>query len=91
MGEVKSIANISKVFLPVFMRVLYKTAENSEHMGRQARPGIEPSTSRLPAFERRYALPLVEPRLIGNFRPQPVSFPELPSESNTNKLCDNRA
>ena len=31
-----------------------KTTENSERLGRQARPGIEPGTSRLPVFERSY-------------------------------------
>ena len=35
-------------------RVLEKTTENSEQLGRQARPGIEPGTSRLPVFERSY-------------------------------------
>ena len=29
-----------------------KTTESSERLGRQARPGIEPGTSRLPVFER---------------------------------------
>ena len=32
------------------MRVSEKTTENSERLGRQARPGIEPRTSRQPAF-----------------------------------------
>ena len=44
------------------MRVSEKTTENSERPGRQARPGIEPGTSRLPVFERRITQPLVRPR-----------------------------
>ena len=36
--------------------------ENSERLGRQARPGIEPDTSRPRVFERRTAQPLVGAR-----------------------------
>ena len=36
--------------------------ENSERLGRQARPGIEPGTSRQPVLKRRIAQPLVGPR-----------------------------
>ena len=35
---------------PVFTRVSEKTMENSERLGQQARPGIEPGISRLPAL-----------------------------------------
>ena len=39
-----------------------KTTENSEQLGRQVRPGIEPGTSRLPVLERRTAQTLVGPK-----------------------------
>ena len=52
----------SKVSQPVFTRVSEKTMENSERLGRQARLGIEPGTSRLPVFERRTTQPLEGPR-----------------------------
>ena len=37
---------VSKGSYPVFTRVLEKTTENSEQLVRQARPGLEPGTSR---------------------------------------------
>ena len=39
---------------PVFTQVSEKTTENSERLGRQARPRNEPGTSRLPVFERSH-------------------------------------
>ena len=39
---------LSKGSYTVFTRVSEKTMENSERLGRQARPGFEPGTSRLP-------------------------------------------
>ena len=45
------------------MRVSEKTTENFEQLGRQARPEIEPGTSRLLVLECRTAQPLVEPRM----------------------------
>ena len=50
---------LSKESQPEFTRVSKKTTENSEQLGRQARPKIEPGTSRLPNFQRRAAQPLV--------------------------------
>ena len=41
---------LSKGYQPVFMRVSEKTTGNSERLDRQARPGIEPGTSRLPVY-----------------------------------------
>ena len=41
------------------MRVSEKTSENSEQLGRQARPGFEPGTSRLPV------LSITTPPLVG--------------------------
>ena len=41
---------LSKGSQPVFTRVLEKTTENTERLGRQARPGFEPSTSHLPVL-----------------------------------------
>ena len=35
---------------PTFTRISKKTTENSERLGRQARPGIEPGISRLPVL-----------------------------------------
>ena len=46
----------------MFPRVSEKTTENSERLGGQARPQIEPGTSHLPVFESRTALPLLGPR-----------------------------
>ena len=46
----------------VFTRVSMKTTENSERQGRQARPVIEPDTSRLPVLEHKTAQPLVGPK-----------------------------
>ena len=45
---------LSKGSQPVFTRVSEKTTENSERLDRQARPRIEPGTSRLPVFERSH-------------------------------------
>ena len=45
----------------MFKRVSEKTAENSEHVGRQARPGFEPGMSHLPVVSVT-AVPLVEPK-----------------------------
>ena len=42
---------LSKGSQTVFTRVSEKTTENFERLDRQARPGIEPGTSRLPAFK----------------------------------------
>ena len=46
------------------MRVSEKTTENSERLGRQARPGFEPGTSRLPVLSVT-AEPLVGPEYQG--------------------------
>ena len=35
---------------PIFIRVSEKTTENSERLSQQARPWIEPDTSRLPVL-----------------------------------------
>ena len=40
-----------------------KTMGNSERLGGQARPGIEPSTSRVPVLVRRSTQPLMGPRM----------------------------
>ena len=53
---------VSKGSQPVFTRVSEKTTENSERLGQQVRPGIEPGPSRLLVLERRTMQPLVEPR-----------------------------
>ena len=42
--------SLSKGSQPVFTQVLEKTTENSEQLGRQARPGFEPDTSHLPVL-----------------------------------------
>ena len=49
-NEVPSLGGLSKGCEPVFTRVSEKTTENSERIGRQARLGFEPGTSRLPVF-----------------------------------------
>ena len=41
---------LSKRSYPAFTGVLEKTTEDSERLGQQARPGIEPDISRLPAL-----------------------------------------
>ena len=46
--------SFSKGYQPVFTRVLEKTTENSERLGRPAQPRNEPCTSRLPVFEHSY-------------------------------------
>ena len=52
MGGVSSVGGLSKGSQPVFKRVSEKTTENSERLDRQAWPGIEPGTSRLPVQNR---------------------------------------
>ena len=42
-----TVGGLSKGSQPVFTRVSERTMENSERLGRQARPGFEPGTSRL--------------------------------------------
>ena len=46
----KCPASLSKRSLPVFTQVLVKTMENSERLGGQVRPGIEPDTFCLPVL-----------------------------------------
>ena len=58
-GGVPSEGGLSKGFYPVITRVSENTTENSEQLGRQARPGFEPGTSRLPVLSVT-TLPLVE-------------------------------
>ena len=70
MGGVPSVGGISKGPKPVFTSVSVKTTENSELLSRQAQPGIESGTSRLPVFERRTAHPLSGPR-TDRFMPYP--------------------
>ena len=41
---------LSKGSYPYLRQILEKTIGNIERLGRQAQPGIEPSTSRLPVF-----------------------------------------
>ena len=48
---------------PVFPRVSEKTTDNSERLGRQARPGFEPGTSRLPVL----SVTAVPPSIFMNF------------------------
>ena len=48
------------------MRVLEKITENSKQLDRQARPGFEPGTSRLPVLSVT-AVPLVGLVIRGNF------------------------
>ena len=62
MGGVPSRGGLSMGSQSVFTSVSEKTTENSERLGRQARPGVEPGTSRLPIFERKTAQLLVGPR-----------------------------
>ena len=38
------------------MQVSEESTKNSERLGRQARPGFEPGTSRLPVFETQNLL-----------------------------------
>ena len=49
-GGVPSVGGLPKESQLVFTRVSEKTTEYSEGIGRQARPRIEPVTSRLPAL-----------------------------------------
>ena len=58
-GGVPSVESLSKGSYPVFTQVSEKTTENSERLGRQARPGFEPGTSRLPV------LSVTTPPLVG--------------------------
>ena len=48
MGSKPLGGGFSKGSYPAFTQLSEKTMENSERLGRQARPGIEPDTSRLP-------------------------------------------
>ena len=47
-GGVPNRGGLSKGSQPVLTRVSEKTTKNSKRLGRQARPGIEPVTFRLP-------------------------------------------
>ena len=58
-GGVPSVGALSKGSYPVFTRVSEKTTKNSERIGRQARPGFEPVTSRLTV------LSATTPQLVG--------------------------
>ena len=52
LGPVGGVCSV-EVFLTepsIFMRVSEKSTENSERLGRQARPGFGPGTSRLPVL-----------------------------------------
>ena len=49
-GGMHCVGGLSKGSYPVFSRVSLKATENSERQGRQARPGFEPGTSRLPVL-----------------------------------------
>ena len=60
MDGVPSVGGLSRGSYPVCIRVSEKTTENSERRARQAQPKIDPGTSRLPVFERRTTLPMVE-------------------------------
>ena len=57
-GGMPSVEGFSKGFLLVFTRVSEKTTETSEQLGRQARAGFKPGTSRLPVSSVT-TLPLV--------------------------------
>ena len=67
-GGVPSEGGLSKGFYPVITRVSENTTENSEQLGRQARPGFEPGTSRLPVLGVKIP-PLVGPVGEGNLSP----------------------
>ena len=54
-GGLPSVRGLSKGSQPVLMQISQKTSENFEQLGRQARQGFEPGTSRLPALN---AIPL---------------------------------
>ena len=64
---------LSKGSQPVFTRVSEKITENSERLGRQARPGLEPGSSRLPVSSVT-TLPLVGP-------PRQWKRPKVPSRN----------
>ena len=57
---------LSKGSYPVFTRVLEKTTENTERLGRQARPGFEPGITRLPV------LSATTPPLVGRYNKESV-------------------
>ena len=61
-GLVPSVGVFLRNSSPYSREFRRKTTENSERLGQQARPGIEPGTSCLLIFERRTTLPLVGPR-----------------------------
>ena len=59
-GGVPSVGALSKGSYPVFTRASEKMKENSEMLGRHARPGFESGTSRLPI------LSVTTPPLVGH-------------------------
>ena len=66
MCDVHNVHMIFSAFLrdtsPYLRQFRRKPRKNSERLGRQARPGIEHCTSRLPVLKHRIAQPLVGPR-----------------------------
>ena len=50
MGGMPSVGIFLRDPSPYLREFWRKTTENSERLGRQARPGIEPGTSRLPVL-----------------------------------------
>ena len=78
MGGMPSVGVFSKGSYPIFTRVSKKTTENSERLGRQARPGIELGTYRLLVLERRITQPLVGTRTDNlTFMPYPGFRPGI--------------
>ena len=63
-GGMPSVGGLSKESYSVFTQVSEKTTENSERLGRQARPGFETGTSRLPVLSVTIP-PLVRPMHLG--------------------------
>ena len=78
--------------LPVFKRISEKTTEISKRLGRQARPGVEPGTSRFQVFECRIAQPLAGPK-TGSLasmpypRYEPGTFGAAASFSSNHTAC----
>ena len=60
---VPSVGGLSKGSQPVFTRVLEKTMENSERLGRQALPGFEHGTFRQPALKAEFIYLMLTPYL----------------------------
>ena len=58
-GGMSSVGVFQRNPSPYLREFRRKTTENSERLGRQARPGFEPGTSRLPVLSVT-TLPLVE-------------------------------